>query len=145
MAGLRVHQPTRWNTETWTATAPQISPRAAVLYVPNEVVTAKLLYGQAFRAASARELFIILPQGDRPFAPEAKANLRLAASNNAWCAAEAVDLLYHAAGGSSIYRHNALQRCMRDIHVVTQHAMVAQATFEIAGKAYLGLDLDAPF
>jgi len=84
-------------------------------------------------------------QGDRPFAPEAKANLRLAASNNAWCAAEAVDLLYHAAGGSSIYRHNALQRCMRDIHVVTQHAMVAQATFEIAGKAYLGLDLDAPF
>jgi indole-3-acetate monooxygenase len=32
-----------------------------------------------------------------------KAELRLAATNNAWSAAEAVDLLYHGAGGSSIY------------------------------------------
>jgi indole-3-acetate monooxygenase len=34
-----------------------------------------------------------------------KAELRLAATNNAWAAAEAVDLVYHAAGGSSIYEH----------------------------------------
>jgi alkylation response protein AidB-like acyl-CoA dehydrogenase len=84
-------------------------------------------------------------QGQEAFSPQAKASLRLAATNNAWSAVQAVDLLYHAAGGSSIYQGNPLQRCLRDIHVVTQHTMVAQATLETAGKAYLGIDLDTPF
>lgn len=66
VAGLRLHQPTRWNTEAWTATTLQLSPRAALLYVPNDTVTAKLLYGQAFRAANARELFILYPEGETP-------------------------------------------------------------------------------
>jgi len=69
-----------------------------------------------------------------------KAELRLAATNNAWSAAEAVDLLYHTAGGSSIYAHNALQRCFRDVHVATQHIMVAQPTYEMIGKVLLGID-----
>jgi indole-3-acetate monooxygenase len=71
---------------------------------------------------------------------DAKAELRLAATNNAWSAAEAVDLLYHAAGGSSIYDHNVLQRCFRDVHVATQHIMVAQPTWEMVGKVMLGID-----
>ncbi len=69
-----------------------------------------------------------------------KADLRLAASNAAWQSAEAVDLLYHAAGGSSIYSENILQRCFRDVHVTTQHIMVAQPTYEMLGKIPLGLD-----
>jgi len=69
-----------------------------------------------------------------------KAQLRLAATNNAWSAAQAVDLLYHAAGGSSIYAHSDLQRCFRDVHVATQHIMVAQPTYEVAGKIALGID-----
>jgi alkylation response protein AidB-like acyl-CoA dehydrogenase len=73
-----------------------------------------------------------------------KADLRLAATNNAWSAAAAVDLLYHAAGGSSIYHHNDLQRCFRDIHVATQHIMVAQPTFEMVGKVALGIDPNTP-
>lgn len=71
---------------------------------------------------------------------DAKAGLRLAATNNAWSAAAAVDLLYHAAGGSSIYAHSALQRCFRDVHVTTQHIMVAQPTYEMVGKVMLGMD-----
>ena len=71
---------------------------------------------------------------------ETKARLRLAATNNAWSAAEAVDLLYHAAGGSSIYAHSALQRCFRDVHVATQHLMVAQPIYEVVGKVALGID-----
>jgi len=69
-----------------------------------------------------------------------KANLRLAATNNAWSAAEAVDLLYHAAGASAIYESSRLQRCFRDVHVATQHIMVAQPTFEMVGKVLLGID-----
>jgi alkylation response protein AidB-like acyl-CoA dehydrogenase len=71
---------------------------------------------------------------------EIKAELRLAASNNAWSAVEAVDSLYHAAGGSSIYAKNVLQRCFRDVHVATQHIMVAQPTYEMVGKVMLGID-----
>jgi len=71
---------------------------------------------------------------------DTKANLRLAASNNAWSAVVAVDLLYHSAGGSSIYKTNDLQRCFRDVHVATQHIMVAQPTFEVVGKIMLGID-----
>ena len=75
---------------------------------------------------------------------EIKARLRLAATNNAWSAATAVDLVYHAAGGSSIYMKSPLQRCFRDVHVVTQHLMVAQPTYEVIGKVRLGLDPKTP-
>lgn len=69
-----------------------------------------------------------------------KARLRLAATNNAWSAAEAVDRLYHAAGGSAVYSRSPLQRCFRDVHVATQHIMVAQPTWEMVGKVRLGID-----
>jgi alkylation response protein AidB-like acyl-CoA dehydrogenase len=69
-----------------------------------------------------------------------KAALRLAATNNTWSAAEAVDLLYHAAGGSAVYRSSPLQKCFRDVHVATQHIMVAQPTYEVVGKVHLGID-----
>lgn len=71
---------------------------------------------------------------------ETKADLRMAATHNTWSAAEAVDLLYHAAGGSAIYAKSPLQRCFRDIHVTTQHLMVAQPTWEAVGKVLLGMD-----
>jgi alkylation response protein AidB-like acyl-CoA dehydrogenase len=71
---------------------------------------------------------------------DTKAELRLAATNNAWSAAEAVDLMYHLGGGTSIYHANDLQRCFRDVHVATQHIMVAQPTYEVVGKVMLGID-----
>jgi alkylation response protein AidB-like acyl-CoA dehydrogenase len=69
-----------------------------------------------------------------------KARLRLAASNNTWSAVNAVDRLYHSAGGTDIYAKNDLQRCFRDVHVATAHIMVAQPTYEVIGKVMLGLD-----
>jgi indole-3-acetate monooxygenase len=70
---------------------------------------------------------------------ETRANLRLAAANAAWSAARAVDLAYHAAGGTSVYDASPLSRCFRDVHVATQHMMVAQPIFEVVGRAVLGL------
>lgn len=69
-----------------------------------------------------------------------KARLRLAATHATWSSVTAVDKLYHAAGGSAIYEKNALQRCLRDVHVATQHLMVAQPTLEVVGKVMLGID-----
>lgn len=69
-----------------------------------------------------------------------KAGLRLAAVNATHSAVAAVDRLYQAGGGSSIYQDNELQRCFRDIHVTTQHIMVAPPVYEVVGKVALGMD-----
>lgn len=74
---------------------------------------------------------------------EHKRRLRLAATDATWRAAAAVDLLYHAGGGSSIHEASALQRVFRDVHVATQHAMVSARTYEPLGRMALGLPTDA--
>ena len=68
--------------------------------------------------------------------------LRLAATNAAWKSAEAVDRCYHAAGGSAIHEDAPIQRVFRDIHVLTQHGMVAERTFEPVGRMAFGLPTD---
>jgi alkylation response protein AidB-like acyl-CoA dehydrogenase len=70
---------------------------------------------------------------------ETRADLRLAAANAAWSAARAVDLAYHTAGGTVVYDASPLSRCFRDVHVATQHMMVAQPVFEVVGRVTLGL------
>lgn len=72
------------------------------------------------------------------------ADIRLACNNVTWSATEAVDLLYHLAGGSAIYNSNVLQRCLRDVHVTTQHISVNQGVYESVGQVLLGGDLDMP-
>lgn len=60
--------------------------------------------------------------------------LRLAAAYAAECSANAVDGLYTAGGGSSVHRDNPLQRCFRDVRMVTQHRMASPANYELAGS-----------
>lgn len=86
--------------------------------------------GQAWQAA----------QAGSKLSMQHKADLRMAATNNAWSAVAAVDALYNAAGGTSVFSDHPLQRCFRDVHVVTQHIMVAQPTLETIGKVMLGID-----
>ncbi len=69
---------------------------------------------------------------------EQRALLRLAATQAAIQAAQAIDLMYHAAGTSSIWAHNPLQRHFRDVHVVTQHAILSTPIYEMAGRVFLG-------
>ena len=71
-----------------------------------------------------------------------RADLRLAATNATRGAADAVDLMYDAAGGSAVFRRSPLQRRFRDVHVATQHMMVAPATLSQIGRLRLGLETD---
>jgi alkylation response protein AidB-like acyl-CoA dehydrogenase len=60
-------------------------------------------------------------------------------------AAQAVDLVRDAAGASAIYASSPLERCYRDIHVATQHAVVATPSYEMLGRALLERDGGAEF
>jgi len=69
-----------------------------------------------------------------------RAELRLAYVHATRDAARVVDRMYEVAGGSAVYRSSPLQRCLRDIHAATQHAMVGQPMREIIGAVLLGVD-----
>ena len=56
----------------------------------------------------------------------------------------AVDLVYEAGGGSSIYATRPLERCLRDIRTASQHVSMATANYEIIGRVLLGLPPDRP-
>lgn len=79
--------------------------------------------------------------GERPTIEE-RAEVRLACHHVAAEAARAIDLVYTAAGGASVYSSSPLQRCLRDIHVATQHVMLSPRNLETYAKVRLGLEAD---
>lgn len=72
-----------------------------------------------------------------------RGRIRLACMHAARSAAEATDTVYTMAGGSSVYDASPLQRCLRDVHVATQHLMVSPRLEELLGKLLFGADIDA--
>jgi indole-3-acetate monooxygenase len=81
---------------------------------------------------------------DRPVSVAQRVSLRLAATRATASCARAVDLAYTAGGASAMYARSPLQRCLRDIHGVTQHYSVAPYNHELFGKILLGTELDHP-
>ena len=66
-------------------------------------------------------------------------NLRLATTHAVMSSAKVVDCVYNLAGGVSVYQSSDLQRHFRDVHVATQHIMVAPSTLETTGRLFLGV------
>jgi alkylation response protein AidB-like acyl-CoA dehydrogenase len=71
-----------------------------------------------------------------------RARIRLACVNAAEQGVRAADIAYTLGGGSSVYRANVLQRCLRDAHVATQHVQVAPKLHETLGRLTLGVETD---
>ena len=96
-----------------------------------------LAEAEALRASGLAYLLSELTAPAGADAPR-RARLRLAITTATRNAARAVDLVYHAAGGSAVYTSSPLQRAFRDVHVATQHAMVSTDVLETAGAVLLG-------
>lgn len=98
--------------------------------------SARALMLEAAEAAwTAAEMGEGMPVGERMA-------LRLAATHASATAAEVVTAMYHTGGGSSIYDSCPLQRRFRDVHVASQHMMIAPPTWELTGRLLLGLPTD---
>ncbi|MFL5345116.1 MAG: acyl-CoA dehydrogenase family protein [Hyalangium sp.] len=86
---------------------------------------------QAFDAGARGELTV-----------RTRADLRLSYTHATRASARVVDLVYEAAGGPAVFRTSPLQRCFRDVHVATHHAMVAAPTLETIGGVLLGQETE---
>jgi alkylation response protein AidB-like acyl-CoA dehydrogenase len=104
---------------------------------------ALLRSARAFLVESAHDIWNAVEAGDMPSLPQ-RATARLAAAQAAAASAQAVDLLYNAAGGTALYESNLLERCFRDVHATTQHMGTSSANFELSGRVLLGLDPGTP-
>jgi indole-3-acetate monooxygenase len=72
-----------------------------------------------------------------------RARLRAAITYAAETARAVVDDAFRVSGGSAVYRTSGLQRRFRDVHAAGQHVMVADASYELAGRVLLGVPVDA--
>jgi alkylation response protein AidB-like acyl-CoA dehydrogenase len=118
-------------------------PLAERAVVQAEVARAEagLRSARAFVLQAARDAWEEA-RAERAVSVEHRLGLRLAATHATEAAAPIVTSMYHLAGGSSIYDSSPLQRRLRDVHVATQHMMVAPPTWELGGRLLLGLPSD---
>jgi alkylation response protein AidB-like acyl-CoA dehydrogenase len=103
---------------------------------------ALLRAARAFLYETVREL-PYSPTYSEALSDDLRASIRLASAHAAQNAAEAVDLMFNAAGTTASYTSSRLERCFRDVHVATQHAVVAPSNIEMVGQYRLGLGLQA--
>jgi indole-3-acetate monooxygenase len=101
---------------------------------------ALLRAGRAFLYETVRAL-PYGPTWSEALSDDLRASIRLASTHAAQSAAEAVDLMFNAAGTTAIYASSRLERCFRDVHVATQHIAVAPSNIEMVGQYVLGLGL----
>ena len=127
---------------------PQFSSRTLARsgFTQTEVARAEagLRAGRAFLLDELGRTWDVACQGGRVDLP-ARVGIRLACVHAAAAAVAATDAAFTLAGGSSVYASNVLQRCLRDVHVTTQHLMVAPKLHETLGRLLLGLEADVRF
>ena len=75
---------------------------------------------------------------------EEKAGLLLAAAHANQSCAEAIGLIYTAAGTNGIYLKNKLAHHFCDAQVLRQHGFMNESRYETAAQVYLGLPPDLP-
>jgi indole-3-acetate monooxygenase len=95
--------------------------------------------GRVYRSAMIAELWNTIARGAETTI-EQRARCRLASTNAADSAREAMDLMYRHGGSTSFKRASRLAECWRDLHVVGQTVTVGPEWYPIAGRALLGME-----
>jgi alkylation response protein AidB-like acyl-CoA dehydrogenase len=110
-------------------------------YAQCAVAQAEALVSSArgFVFEAVGDLWNTLLTGDFP-SHKQRARARLAMVHASTACTQAVELLYKANGGSSVYSGDAFDRRLRDIQTVNQHAVVSLKTWEVTGRVLLGLE-----
>ena len=85
------------------------------------------------------DLWNTLAAGDPPSLKQ-RARGRLAMAHASAACLQAVELLYKANGGSSVYAGNLFDRRLRDMQTANQHTVVSLKTWEVTGRVLLGLE-----
>jgi alkylation response protein AidB-like acyl-CoA dehydrogenase len=97
--------------------------------------------GRAFLMETIREIWSHLTATGE-ITLDQRATLRLATTHGIRLAAQAIDIVYNAAGATAAYDGNLIQRHFQDIHVITQHLQGRLANYELVGRHWLGLPVD---
>ena len=123
--------------ETNTSTgAPRLADRA---YYRLELARAEAKWRalRAFYYEQSEQAWQAIMAGDEVTA-EQRTLLRLSATHAAHGSAEVIQVAYRIAGIAAIEKSNRLQQIVRDSMVVTQHALLADGTWEGAGAMLVG-------
>jgi alkylation response protein AidB-like acyl-CoA dehydrogenase len=75
---------------------------------------------------------------DEKVSVDQRRDIRLATTHAVEASIKTVDAMYTLGGGAAVYRDSPLQRHFRDVHMASQHIMVAPSTLETVGRLYLG-------
>jgi indole-3-acetate monooxygenase len=103
---------------------------------------AKALQASArvYLQTALQNLWVRVEAGHAPTLAD-RGELWLAAAHAGHSAYAAIDMLYTAAGASSVYATSPLDRCLRDARTALQHVCTQEVHFEVAGR--FALDRDA--
>jgi alkylation response protein AidB-like acyl-CoA dehydrogenase len=125
-------------TQAGTGLRDEVLVQAAVARAEGPVGSAR---GFVFDVMG--NLWDTLSQGE-PLSPRQRARYRLCLASASEMCVEAVELMYRAGGGASLYATNPLDRYLRDIRTLHQHIVFSPKVFEVAGRVLLGLQPNAP-
>ena len=101
---------------------------------------AVLRSGRAFLYETLEEAWRVATAGDRLTVSQ-RAMLWLASTHAVTSAQRATELMFSAGGSASPYTSGGLERCLRDIHAVGQHLTLTPPNYQMAGQAFLDLDM----
>jgi indole-3-acetate monooxygenase len=110
-------------------------------YAQNAIAQAEALVSsaRAFVYETFEDMWQVLVSAEMP-SLKCRARARLAMVHASTACTQAVELLYKANGGASVYSGNPLERRLRDIQTAGQHTVVSMKTWEAAGRVLLGLE-----
>ena len=125
-----------------TTRSPQPLREDATMQASLGRAEALLRSGRAFLYDMLGEAWNIVSAGDT-LSTAQRATLWLATTHAGNTAKEATELMFSAGGSASPYTSGGLERCVRDIHAAAQHHLMALGNYQMAGQAYLGMDMRA--